>query len=57
MLVNEQDIMLEAGVEVWLETKMNDDWVVVTVDVGVDSVQTLEDLANCLRELLREGNP
>ena len=56
MLVNEQDIMLEAGVEVWLETKMNDDWVVVTVDVGVDSVEPLEDLLDEGREGLGEGH-
>lgn len=48
--------MLEAGVQVWLETKVYHDRVVVAVDVGVDSVQTLEDLTEETRECLGEGN-
>lgn len=37
--------MLEASVQMWFETEMYHDWVVVAVDVCVDSVQTLEDLS------------
>ena len=45
MLVNEQNIVLEAGVEMGLETKVNYDWVVVAINVCIDTVETLEDLA------------
>lgn len=56
MLVDEQDILLEAGVEVGLETKLADDGIVVAVDVGVDTIHALEDLTDKRRETLREGN-
>lgn len=48
--------MLEAGVQVWLKTEVYDDWVVVAVDVGVDSVQTFEDLSEETWEGLGERN-
>ena len=38
MLINEEHIVLEAGVQMRLETQLDDDWVVVAVDVGVDAV-------------------
>jgi hypothetical protein len=38
VFINEQDIVLEAGVEMRLETEMHYHWVVVAVDVGVDTV-------------------
>lgn len=56
VLIDKQDVVLEAGVQVWLETKVYHDRVVVAVDVGVDSVQTLEDLTEETRECLGEGN-
>jgi hypothetical protein len=56
VLIDEQDVVLEAGVQVWLETEVYHDGVVVAVDMGVDSVQTLEDLAEETREGLWERN-
>lgn len=46
MLIDEQHVVLEAGVEMWFQSELEDDWVVMAVDVGVDSVQTLEHLAD-----------
>ena len=46
MFVYEKHVMLEARVKMRLESKMDHDRVVVTVDVRVDAVETLEDLAN-----------
>jgi hypothetical protein len=56
MLVNEQNVVLEACVQMWLEPQLNNDRVVVAVDVGVDTVETLEHVANERRECLREWN-
>ena len=36
--------MLETSVEMSLETETSDDAVVMAVDVGIDAVETLEDL-------------
>ena len=47
VLINEEDIVLEAGVEMRLQTEMNDDLVVVAVDVCVNAVEALEQLAHC----------
>lgn len=38
--------MLEARIEMSLQAEIDDDWVVVAVDVSVDTVQALEDLKN-----------
>ena len=46
VLVNEEHILLEAGVEVWLEAQFADNGVMVAVDVGVNAVHALEDLAH-----------
>lgn len=46
--------MLETRVEVWLEAEVHDNGVVVAVDVGVDTVETLEDLADETGEGLGE---
>jgi hypothetical protein len=56
VLIDKQDVVFEAGVQVWLETKVYHNRVVMAVDVGVDSVQTLEDLAEETRECLGERN-
>ena len=56
MLVHEEDVVLEARVQVRLETKLYDDRVVVAVDMRVDSVQPLEDLLDGRWEVFREGN-
>lgn len=45
MFIDEQDVVLEAGVQMWLETEVHYDRIVVAVDMGVDTVQALEDLA------------
>lgn len=46
MLIDEENIMLEASIEMSLETKFPDDRVVVAIDVCVDTVHPLEYLAN-----------
>lgn len=46
MLVDKKDIMLEAGVEVWLQAKVDNHRVVVTVYMGVYAVHPFEYLAN-----------
>lgn len=56
VLVDEEDVLLEARVEVGLEAELADDGVVVAVDVGVDAVHALEDLAHGLGEGLGEGH-
>jgi hypothetical protein len=42
--------MLEACVEMCLKAQFSNYWVVVAVDVGVDSVHSLEYLSNHARE-------
>lgn len=54
MLVNEQDVLLEARVEMRFEAELTDDGVVVAVNVRVHAVHALEDLANKSRERLGE---
>ena len=56
MLVDEQHIVLEAGVEVRLESEVDDNRVVVAVNVRVDAVQPLEYLEDQGLEGLREGH-
>lgn len=56
MFVNEQDVVLEAGVQMRLETEVHHDRVVVAVDMSVDTVQALEDLAEETGECLGEGD-
>ena len=46
VLVDEEDVVLEARVEVWLEPELQDDGVVMAVDVCVDAVQPLENLSD-----------
>lgn len=48
--------MLEAGVKVGLQAETADDAVVMAVDVGVDSVQSLENLLDGRLERGGEGN-
>jgi hypothetical protein len=54
MFIDEQDVMLEAGVEMGLEAEMYYYRVMMAVDVGVDTIQTLEDLAEEIGEGLGE---
>jgi tetrahydromethanopterin S-methyltransferase subunit B len=56
VLVDEQNVMLEASIEMWFKTKVDDDRVVVTIDVCINTVKTLEDLADSLTKSLGEGN-
>ena len=56
MLVDEQDILLEARVEVGLQSQFADDRVVVAVNVGIYTVHALEYLSYQCRERLREGD-
>jgi hypothetical protein len=50
VLIDEEDVVLEAGIEMSLESQLANNWVVVTVDVGVHTVHPLEDLLNHARE-------
>ena len=45
MLIDEQDIVLEACVQMGLEAKLDDDRIVMTVDMRVDPIQSLKELA------------
>lgn len=56
MLIYEQNVVLEAGVEMWLETQVDNDRVVVAVDVRIDAIEALEDLADGLPKVLGEWN-
>jgi hypothetical protein len=56
VLIDEEHILLEAGIEVRLQAKLSDDGVVVAVDMGVDTVHALEDLANQRGERLGKGH-
>lgn len=56
VLIDEQDVVLEAGIQMGLEPQMYDDGVVMAIDMGVDTVQTLEYLAQETRKCLGEGN-
>jgi len=54
MLVDEQNIVLEACIEMSLKTKLTNDWIVMAIDVSVDSVHSLEYLSNHAWERLWE---
>ena len=56
MLIDEQNIMLEARIQVRLKSQLHNDRIMVTVNMGIHSVQTLEELSNQGRECLWEGN-
>ena len=50
VLIYEQNVVLEAGIEMCLEAEFPDHGVVMTIDVRVDAVHSLEDLPNYTRE-------
>ena len=50
MLIDEEDVVLEACVEVSFEAKFTNDRVVVAIDVSVDAIHALEYLSNHARE-------
>lgn len=55
MLVNKEYVVLKAGVQVGLKTKVYNNRVVMAVYVGIYSVKTLEDLAQETGEAFGEG--
>lgn len=58
MFVYEQDVLFETCVQVGLQTKLTNDGVVMAVDVGVDTIHALENLAHQGRKCLgkRDAN-
>lgn len=50
MLIDEEHVLLEAGVEVRFEAQLANHGIMVAVDVGVDTVHALEDLTHKGRE-------
>jgi hypothetical protein len=56
MLINKQDIVFEASIQVRLEPKMHNYRIVVAIDMSVNTVKALEDLADETGEALREWN-
>lgn len=56
MLINEKNVVLEACVQMGLESKLYNNRVMVTVDVGVNSVESFEELTDQDWECFREGN-
>lgn len=50
MFVDEQDVVLEARVQVWFETELDNDRIVVAVDMGIDAVEAFEELPEKTRE-------
>ena len=56
MLVDKEDIMLEASVEMRFEPKLHDDRIMVTVNVGIYPIQSLKELANQGGKSFRKWN-
>ena len=54
MFINEKNVVLEACVQVRFQTKVNNDVIVVTVDMSIYPIQTLEELSNGRLEMLWE---
>ena len=50
MFVDEKHVMLEASIEMRLQTKVDNDWVVVAVYMGVDTIESFEQLPDQGRE-------
>ena len=48
--------MLKARVQMRFQSKLNNDRIMVAVDMGIDSVQSLEDLADQGRECFQKRN-
>jgi hypothetical protein len=55
MLIHKQYVVLETCIQMRFETKVDDDWVVVAVDMGIDAIHAFEDLKEERLEGLREG--
>ena len=54
MLIHKQYVVLEACIQMRFETKVDDDWIVVAVDMGIDAIHAFEDLKEERLEGLRE---
>lgn len=46
MLINKQDVVFEASIEMRFEPQLYNDWIMVTVDMSIYPVKALEKLAN-----------
>jgi hypothetical protein len=53
--LHEEDVVLEACVEVWFEAEVDDDRVVVAVDMCIHAIETFEDLKDEWAEGTWEG--
>jgi len=56
MFINEENVVLETGVEVSLKTQLSNNRVMVAVDMSIDTVHSFEDLSNHAWEGFRELN-
>jgi hypothetical protein len=56
MLIDEQDIMLEARIKMGFKTQLNNHRIVVTVNVRIDAVEALEHVADEGGESLGKGD-
>lgn len=57
VFIHKQDVVLETGIEMWFQSEMDDDVVVMAVDVGIDTVETLEKLSHCSGEVFGKRHP
>lgn len=46
VFVNEQHIMLKTSVEMRLKTKLDNDWIMMAVNVGIDTIKPFEKLTD-----------
>lgn len=56
MFVDEKNIMFEARIQMGFQFELNDDGEMMTVDVCVDSIESLEDLSNQRGKCLGKGD-
>jgi hypothetical protein len=54
VLIYEENIMFKAGIEMSLKPEFSNNGIMMTVNVGIDTVHALEDLSNHAREGLWE---
>jgi hypothetical protein len=56
MLIDKQHVMLEARIQMRFQAQMHNDGIVMTVDMRVDAIQALEDIADGGGEVFGEGH-
>jgi hypothetical protein len=56
VLIDEQNVVLKAGIKVSLEAKFANDRVVMAINMGVYTIHALEHLSNHAGKRLGEGN-